>query len=163
MPGLVIQTIDPDQFAKKEEIPTAGDATPEPVKSSGRMGLLSKRFARADHTHATSVQKAKIILATAGEQTWMFPNGPYDDRPVVLLTPEEDGDGLPVVAKVKRYIMDAAGKFAGVVVKGYRLQQTPASVTNPVALANWSPAGGATPVGITVNCYAAAPTVPPVT
>jgi len=160
MPGLVIQTIDPDQFAKKDEIPTAADETPAPVESSGRMGRLSKRFARADHTHATSVQKAKITLAAGGKQTWVFPT-PYDAEPVVLLTPQRV-TGLPVVVDIEDFVKDAAGKFTAVTVRGYRMQAMPASILGLSALNGFNAAGGAAPVGVVVNCYASAPTATPV-
>jgi hypothetical protein len=74
-----------------ETVPLPADAQPPSVEQTSRMGAATRRFARADHTHASSVQAQRVELTfdAAGLAYWTFPTAyPTGTVPVIEVTAE---------------------------------------------------------------------------
>ncbi|GAB6842373.1 hypothetical protein HNR00_003581 [Methylorubrum rhodinum] len=111
----------------------------------------SVRYARADHTHATSVQRARMTVAPAGQPVrWTFAK-PYEAgiTPVVTCTAQN------VASATRPYVVNTVGDptatYADLVV--YQATAPNLSIGN-LSLTLFGPA----PSGTTVNCQAAKPT-----
>lgn len=72
------------------DVPEPADAMPPAVDQAGRQGTARRRFALADHTHASSVQAQRVQIAlTNGLGIWIFPTAYETDVvPVIEATAE---------------------------------------------------------------------------
>lgn len=144
--------------ARVVDIPTAGSAMPPAVGDSGAIGLEPAKFARSDHTHASSVQAKRVVLTlTSGVGTWVYPVAYASGV-------------LPVVAVTCETPAGATYKYDADVVTGsvtnaqcqIRVIQINQSVTLPTLLA--SLLGTVVtiftnaPTSITVHCIVRKPT-----
>ncbi|MGE7415451.1 hypothetical protein [Methylobacterium tarhaniae] len=150
---------DMSAFARKSDIPTAGDAVPPGVSVDGAPGSSSTQYARADHTHQTSVQRAMMTLATTGQVArWTFAK-PYDAGvvPIVVCTARiASGSALPFTVNT---VGAPTSTYVDLVVYRVQSQVITLSALTTAALAGISvnPTAAA-PVGTTVDCVAGKPT-----
>lgn len=137
-------------FIAKSDMPGAATAAPPATDVGGTAGT-SMSYARADHTHATSVQRVRMTVSPAGQPVrWTFIK-PYDASvvPVVTCTAQNvSGATRPFVVNT---VGDPTATYADLVV----FQATAPNLS----LGNLSlTLFGSAPSGTTVNCQAAKPT-----
>lgn len=119
------------------------DATPMPESKTGTPGVQAVAV-RAGHEHPrlTSATTGHVLDA-AGEATITFTRT-FVGKPAVTYMLDEPADAGPLMIKVKTWITNGAGEYIGCVVKGYRFQLLPASLTLVTALASFSVYAGPT-------------------
>lgn len=107
----------------------------------------SAQWARADHTHRSSVQRVVLPTQSDGTVNWTFPVA-YDQAPSVQVTVETTS-GQPYVPLV------TGRTTTGVTIKVLRAQTLPASLTLLSALVSFNIFGGTVPAGVNVHIWAA--------
>lgn len=119
------------------------DATPMPESKTGTPGVAAVAV-RAGHEHPrlTSATTGHVLDA-AGEATITFTRT-FVGKPAVTYMLDEPADAGPLMIKVKTWITNGTGEYTGCVVKGYRFQLLPASLTLVTALVNFSVYAGST-------------------
>lgn len=136
-----------------DPMPRPATTPPVPEANAPAVGT-GVQFARPDHVHPRLTSVTPATLGAANEATVMFTQA-FDVEPAVLFTYRELTDNPPVTFKVKSFVMDANGKFAGAVIKGYRATIMPALsgilLIGPLvgALSNFNIFGGSA-VGLAV-------------
>lgn len=146
-------------YARKSDLPTAGDTMPPGVSVDGAPGSSSTQYARADHTHQTSVQRAMMTLTTAGQATrWTFAK-PYDAGviPVVVCTARvATANTLPFTVNT---VGSPTSTYVDVIVNRVQSQVITLSALTAAATAGLSlNPFSAAPAGTTVDCVAGKPT-----
>lgn len=150
--GLDVPPAMPDMsgFIAKSDMPGAASVAPPATDIGGAAGT-SMNYARADHTHATSVQRMRMTVSPAGQPVrWTFVR-PYDPGvvPVVTCTAQNvSGATRPFVVNT---VGDPAPTYADLVV--FQAAQ-PTIALLGISLTLFS----AAPSGTIVNCQAAKPT-----
>jgi hypothetical protein len=141
----------------------ASDAMPPgvtPVK--GSVGQ-SNDFARADHTHKTSVQKERVVYSVPNATavvTWVYPS------------PFPDGSKLPVCQATAECAADStAGYFANVItgsvtltqcqIKIWRVSGQAPGLTVASLVSAVGGMFGLAPAGVALNLNASLPTIAP--
>jgi hypothetical protein len=135
-------------------IPSPASAAPPGIGVSSALGTTSTQFARADHTHASSVQRKRVTTTSGGTFTWTF-------------SPAYDAGVVPVVTYGVENTTSATQPFV-VNIMG---TPTNTSVTFKVFQAQASTLGGTltailgavvapftTATTVSLHCWAAAPT-----
>lgn len=119
------------------------DATPMPESKTGTPGVQAVAV-RAGHEHPrlTSATTGHVLDA-AGEATIVFTRS-FTGKPAVTYMLDEPTEQGPVIIKVKTWTQDANGAYTGCVVKGYRGQSLPASLTLLTALVSFNVFAGST-------------------
>lgn len=119
------------------------DATPMPESKTGTPGVAAVAV-RAGHEHPrlTSATTGHVLDA-AGEATINFTRT-FVGKPAVTYMLDELADNGPVIIKVKSWTTNANGEYTGCVVKGYRGQSLPASITLLTALISFNVFAGTT-------------------
>lgn len=145
---------DLSNYARKTDLPTAADTMPPATDVGGATGAASK-YARADHTHATSVQRRRWSITVAGQPNeWVFAK-PYDPGvvPVVTCTAEN------VSGATRPFVVNTIGAPTATSVKVAVFQATEPTIGlgQALKLTLFGNAGA----GTTVNCQAAKPTQAP--
>lgn len=134
-----------DGFSAMPMVPS--DDAPPPVNSTGSAGT-STQYARADHTHVSSVFKAiKSTTDATGTVSWTYPAGFFPDPPVVEIT-VETASGQPMVALI------TSNTASGGTAQVLRAQTLPASLTLLSGLVSFNVFGGTVPVGTKVHVFA---------
>lgn len=147
-------------YARKSDLPAAASGSPPATALDGSRGT-SAEFARADHTHATRVQRTVLVTAADGTATWIFA------RPIAVaagkLPPVAymvEDTGPPVVVQIVGRAMTGDGTtdtHTAISVKAQRSQLLPGVLVSLSVLLNFNVFGG--PVsGVKVNLWAADPT-----
>lgn len=99
-------------------------------------GMMPKA-SRGDHVHPRLSATASGVLGAAGEATIVFTRT-FAVKPCVTVLLIESADAMPVIFKVKSWIL-TDGLYTGCVIKGYRSAllptQTPMSGGGGLALA----------------------------
>lgn len=144
--------LDVSGFAQKSDLPSPGTVAPPGVAVDGALGS-GQQYALANHTHATSVQRARMSVSPAGQPVrWTFAK-PYDAGvvPVVVCTAQSTaGATLPYVVNT---VGDPTNTYADLIV--FRAQTQTLGGTL-VSIAGTTVNLFATaPSGTTVNCQAA--------
>ncbi len=151
--------LDASVAAMRLSVPQPATASPPGVAADGVIGASSTQYARADHTHATSVQRANLIIAAAGQPVrWTFAK-PYDTGavPVVVCTARiASGSALPftvntVGAPTATYVDLVAYRVQSQVIT---LSALTAAATAGLSINPFS----AAPSGTAVDCVAGKPT-----
>ena len=146
-PPAIVQIV---QDAIQAAMPKAATVTPPPTDVGGAQGS-SEAYARADHTHATSVQRRRWSISVAGQPNeWIF-SKPYDAGvvPVVTCTAEN------VSGATRPFVVNTVGTPTNLSVKVAVFQAAQPTVS--IIGINLTLFGNAA-VGTTVNCQAAKPT-----
>lgn len=120
--------------------PMPADSTPSSESRMGAVGSQSERYARADHQHPRLTSATTHTLDASGLATVTFTRT-FATEPAVDLTPIAPGGTQPVILQVDSWIM-SGGTYTGCVVKGYRLNTLPATLTLLTALVNFSISSG---------------------
>ena len=148
------------QAAIQSMIPTAASAMPPGIGVSGAKGAEDKSFARADHTHASSVQRQRVtitLLGSTGKGVWTFPT-PYAAGVIpVVETTVETPDSAAYAYDAKILAGSVNNAQCTVVVNKFNSSVTlPSVVTSLLGLVIglFAPATGQ----VTVHCWAALPT-----
>lgn len=128
-----------------------GDATPNSESLSGTAGAAALA-SRWDHRHPRLTSATYGTLNASGEVTINFTRT-FTAKPTVALEYEESTDAQPVILKVKSWITDGSGNYTGCVVKGYRLNTLPATITLLTALVSFSISTGSAS-GVVVSVIA---------
>jgi hypothetical protein len=138
--------------AIQSQMPAAGSTAPPPTATDSITGT-SPAYARADHTHATSVQRATMTISPAGQPVrWTFAK-PYDAgvAPVVTCTAQNAaGATRPFVVNL---VGDATNTYVDLIVF-QAAQPTISLLGASVTLF------GSASSGTKVGCQAAKPTQP---
>lgn len=66
-----------DSKADASAIPQPATAMPPGVADMGALGAADKRYARADHTHASKARKQRVLGVKTTTYVWTFPT-PFD-------------------------------------------------------------------------------------
>lgn len=93
------------------------DQLPPPENRTPAAGMMTKA-SRGDHVHPRLSATASGVLGAAGEATVTFTRT-FVVKPCVTVLLIESADGMPVVFKVKSWIL-TGGLYTGCVIKGYR-------------------------------------------
>lgn len=144
--------LDLSPYARKADLPAPATVTPPGTAVNSALGS-AVQYARADHTHATSVQRARMAITPVGQPVrWTFAK-PYDPGtvPVVTCTAQNTpGAALPFVVNTSG---DPTATYADIVI--YR-NTTQVLATTLTALPGTTiSVFAAAPVGTVVNCQAA--------
>lgn len=135
--------------------PQPATAMPPGVGVGGAVGT-STRYALENHTHATSVQRAKLVVATAGTAVrWTFPK-PYADGVVPVCTATAEiaaGATQPVVVNV---VGTPTNAYVDFIV--FRAQTQTLGATLLAVAGTVINAFGSAPTGVVLDCQAALPT-----
>jgi hypothetical protein len=136
-------------------MPAPATSAPPPTGTDSVEGS-SVRYARADHTHATSVQRARLQVPTAGTaMEWTFAK-PYDAGVVPVVTCTAQAGTNPTQPFVVNTVEAPTATKATIIV--FRAQtQTLGGTLLAIAgvtINLFAPA----PTGTWVNCQAAKPT-----
>ena len=151
-PAIVSPAPDLSGYAKKGDLPGAATAAPPATDVGGAAGA-SPLYARADHTHATSVQRARLTISAAGiAARWTFAK-PYDAGtvPVVTCTAQNAaGAGLPFVVNTQG---NPTNTYADIIVFRTQTQTLGGTLLaiSGVTISLFAPA----PAGTIANCQAA--------
>lgn len=116
--------------AVAESIPTPASDTPPAVDTEGAPGSAA-RFARADHTHKTSVQAAVVTTGADGTVEWVYPTpypagvSPVISHGVVGAAGNADlysvqYDGAPTATKVKVRVNRATRSTVAAIASVFR-------------------------------------------
>jgi hypothetical protein len=105
----------------------------------------------ADHRHQRITSAVAGVLGAGNEATVTFAF-PFTSEPHCEFTYRELADNPPIEFKVKSWVTDANGAVTGCVVKAYRGQLLPATLTLLTALVNFNVFGGSA-VGIPFTCF----------
>lgn len=134
----------------QQSMPGAATSAPPGTATDSIIGT-SPLFARADHTHATSVQRVRMTVSPAGQPVrWTFVK-PYDAGvvPVVTCTAQNvSGATRPFVVNT---VGDPTATYADLIV--FQAAQPTVALLN-ISLTLF----GTAPTGTIVNCQAAKPT-----
>lgn len=113
----------------------------EPVMLPVAEGTATKgsRAYAADsgHVHPRLSSAINGTLDANGEKALTF-GRTFSTKPVAAFTYAEAADSPPVTFKVKSWIQDGSGNYTGCVIKGYRGQTLPASLTLLTALVSFN-------------------------
>ena len=132
-------------------VPVPASTAPPGVGVSGAPGSQAS-YARADHTHASSVQRARIPV-TAAQVTWNYTN-PYSVVPIVTCTVENPANATqPYVAVLVGTPTLTSATFAV-----YKAQPTTLGATLTALLGAIINPFASVPSGVNLNCWAALPT-----
>lgn len=110
---------------------------------------------RTDHQHPRLTSTATGTLGSNGEATITFTRT-FATKPVVSILLVESADNQPIIFKVKSWSQDAQNRYTGCVIKGYRLNTLPATITLLSALVSFSISAG-TAVGAEYSLIALQP------
>jgi hypothetical protein len=134
--GLLVQPI-PSNTLK------LSDVAPMPENLSAVPGA-GATATRSDHQHPrlTSATTGHV-LDVNGEATIVFTRL-FTAKPAVTYMLDELADNGPVIIKVKSWTQDGNGNYTGCIVKGYRGQTLPASLTLLSALVSFNVFAGTT-------------------
>lgn len=146
-------------------------ATAPPAVADASVLGTSSTYARADHTHVSSVFKAvKVTTDSSGTVTWSYPANFFLAAPVIELTVEDSGSQA-FIPKITSNT--AAGGSAKIIASQILPSLTPLSVSailtgviagvNAIvsAMTGYNVFGGSVPVGTKVHIFAAKATVVP--
>lgn len=139
----------------RQEVPSAATIAPPGTATDSTTGT-SPAYARADHTHATSVQRARFQVATAGTpMEWIFAK-PYDEGVVPVVTCTAQAAANPTQPFVVNTVDAPTNTKASIIVFRAQTQTLTGTLLSlgPVAINLFAPA----PAGTVVNCQAAKPT-----
>lgn len=121
--------------------PMPADTTPSSESRNGAVGATSDRFARADHQHPRLTSATIATLDGANTATVNFTRT-FAVEPSIDLTPIAPGGTQPVILQVDSWIQDGGGLYTGCVIRGYRMNTLPATITLLTALVNFSVSSG---------------------
>lgn len=153
MPATTAPASKPDLsgFVKKSEMPGAGSTAPPPVNATGAAGN-AEEYARADHTHVSSILKVVKATDANGVVSWDFPdvNGKaaFAAPPVIQVT-VETASGQPYLPLI------TSKTAANVTIKVLRAQALPSNLVAALVGGIFNVFGGAVPAGVPVHIYAA--------
>lgn len=134
--GLLVQPIPSTAIKLSDAAPM-----PETLAAVAGAGALATR---SDHQHPrlTSATTGHVLDAS-GEATINFTRT-FVGKPAVTYMLDEPADQGPVIIKVKTWLTNGNGDYTGCVVKGYRGQNLPASLTLLSALVSFNVFAGTT-------------------
>jgi hypothetical protein len=144
-----------------ENVPQPAVDMPPATALDGKKGT-DQRYALADHTHASLVQRAAITTAADGTVTWVYARPitcAKDAVPVVQITPEDGGTPIAGQITGRVFTTNADGKdeHTAVKIKAFRSRPLPATLLvlgNLVAYDVF----GIPAQGVKLNVIAAPPT-----
>ena len=98
--GATQADLDSNMAKLQALIPPAAKTPPPGINVAGAVGETSSSFARADHTHASSVQRERIQVLSGNTITWTYPK-PYNTPPNITYGVENtSGAALPYIANI---------------------------------------------------------------
>lgn len=126
-----------------------GTIVPPPVNATGSAGSATE-YARADHTHVSSILKTVQSTDASGlvQITYQMP---FSAPPVVQVT-VETASGQPYLALI------TSNTATALTVKVLRAQTLPSVLGTLGALLSFNVFGGTVGAGVPVHIYAAKPT-----
>ena len=125
---------------------------PVPEATVAQVGAATTA-AKADHAHPRLTSTQWGVLDSAGEATFMFTQK-FDVEPGIAPTYRELANNPPLIHKVKEWVMDGSGKYAGAKLKFYRIQALPSGLLNITVLNSFDVSAGGSLTGIPVSCIA---------
>lgn len=121
--------------------PMPADTAPPGESRTGAVGATSDRFARADHQHPRLTSATIVTLDGTNTATVTFTRT-FAVEPSIDLTPIAPGGTQPVILQVDSWVQDGGGLYTGCVIRGYRMNTLPATLTLLTALVNFSVSSG---------------------
>lgn len=150
---LVTVPSNDDLAAMLALIPAPATTAPPGIGVTGAVGPTSGAFARADHTHASSVQRKRLTTTdTTGMITWTYTT-PYAVPPIVTATVENATNATQPL------ILTLVGQptTTQAVFKLQQAQQNSQTVSLGLSL-NLPFAAAGAPIGTAIHVWAALPT-----
>lgn len=133
--------VDTSSLALKTEVPAPANVAPKGEARSAATGAQSMKYALEDHQHPRLTSATIVTLDGTNTATVTFTRT-FAAEPSIDLTPIAPGGTQPVILQVDSWIQDGGGLYTGCVIRGYRMNTLPASLTLLTALVNFSVSSG---------------------
>lgn len=133
--------VDTSDLAKKSDVPAAATTAPKGEARSAGIGAQSMKYALEDHQHPRLTSATIVTLDATNTATVTFTRT-FAVEPSIDLTPIAPGGTQPVILQVDSWVQDGGGLYTGCVIRGYRMNTLPATLTLLTALVNFSVSSG---------------------